>query len=169
MKGLNFRFEKKKPEDKPTASVTEAEEIDTAGQTETFWTRNVRLLNFLICVAVFLVAFGPYSVFQISSCIAENRLEGEEMTVMDVWDLAQIRENLRLKDFECYTRSKSEGEDILYYTIVVEDTYLVMVGAPSRRSPLTYFTVSRMDNDRTVDVMNPRLNPSELSALLGVK
>ena len=92
MKGLNFRFEKKKPEDKPLASVTEAEEIDTAGQTETFWTRNVRLLTFLICVAVFLVAFGPYSVFRISSCIAENRLEGEEMTVMDVWDLAQIRE-----------------------------------------------------------------------------
>ena len=38
---------------------------DTTGKTETFFTRNVKLITFLICIAVFLGIFGPLSVFHI--------------------------------------------------------------------------------------------------------
>ncbi len=169
MKGLNFRFEKKRTEDEPRPISVEEPEIDTAGQTETFWTRNVRLLTFLICMAVFLAVFGPYSVFRIRACMVENRLEGDPMTVEDVIDLAALHDQLKFSDFQRFERSESKGEDTLYYAVRVEEKYLVMVGASERRGPLTYFTVSRIDNDRTVDVMGVNYQPTELYDLLGVK
>ena len=42
----------------------------TVGQTETFVTRNVKLITFLVCVAVFLVFLGPLSIWHFArSCV----------------------------------------------------------------------------------------------------
>ena len=38
---------------------------DTVGKTENFFTRNVKLITFLICLGVFLAFFGPITVFTI--------------------------------------------------------------------------------------------------------
>jgi hypothetical protein len=38
---------------------------DTVGKTETFGTRNVKLITFLVCLGVFLAFFGPWSVMRI--------------------------------------------------------------------------------------------------------
>ena len=39
---------------------------DTKGETETFATRNVRLITFLVCIGVFLAVFIPIGVVGIS-------------------------------------------------------------------------------------------------------
>ena len=166
MSKLNFKFTKKKNEEAPEVELVAEPEIDTAGETETFWTRNVRLLTFLICTAVFLAVFGPISVFQIKSCIEENAT-GDPLTADAVITLAERRLALKLSDFEDYEKTVSEGEDAVLYTIKVGEEYLVMVGAEDEDGMLTTFTVSRIQTDETVDVLATTYKPAELSALLG--
>ena len=79
---------------------------DTAGKTENFFTRNVRLITFLICIAVFLGIFGPLSVFHIYQYYTEMQEDASyvEMTVDDLRALAKRAETLTEKDFERFLR-----------------------------------------------------------------
>ena len=55
------------------------QQIDTAGKTENFFTRNVKLITFLICITVI---FSPFVVVYIQDTIEAKRLEKRpEMTV----------------------------------------------------------------------------------------
>ena len=162
MSKWNFRYKK---DQKPIPPVEE-NEIDTAGETETFWTRNVRLLTFLICTAVFLAFLGPWSVFQIKSCMEEQE-RGSELTVDAVIELADRRLALKLSDFEEYRKTVSEGEDTVLYTIEIGAEYLVMVGATDEKSTLTCFTVSVIRSDETVDVLAKTYQRTQLTSLLG--
>lgn len=167
---FGFRYEKKEQpeteEMQDAASNVEAE-IDTKGETETFFTRNVRMLTFLICVAVFLAVFGPMSIFQINSCVEEKMSAGDAMTVEDVRTFAARRGQLKLSDFEDYAKEESEGDDVILYTISVEGDYLVMVGARDEDAALHYFTVTNIKTDETVDVMATTYSQSLLDGLLG--
>ncbi|MBQ8311189.1 MAG: hypothetical protein IJX80_09290 [Clostridia bacterium] len=79
---------------------------DTTGKTENFFTRNVKLITFLICIAVFLGIFGPLSVFHIYQYYVEMQEDAAyvDMTVEDLRALAKRAETLTEKDFERYSR-----------------------------------------------------------------
>lgn len=163
---FDFKYQKKKEAEANEVLEPQVDEIDTAGQTETFWTRNVKLITFLICVAVFLTVFGPMSVFRIAKYIEENRDEGEEMSVETVLELSNRHQALRLSDFKKYEKTISDGEDAILYFLTVEEDYLVMVGAESKKGYLTCFTVTDTRTDKTVDVMAVGFSTASLQALL---
>ena len=127
MSMFDFKYQKKKDVEPTEALEPTVEEIDTVGQTETFWTRNVKLITFLICIAVFLTVFGPMSVFRIAKYIEENRNAGEEMSVETVLELSDRHQALRLSDFKKYEKTVSDGDDAILYFLTVEEDYLVMV------------------------------------------
>ena len=77
---------------------------DTAGKTENFFTNHVKLITFLICLGVFLAIFGPISVFRIRDYIEEKRAIANAMTVQDILELAEDRDQLYLADFEDFTK-----------------------------------------------------------------
>lgn len=165
---FDFKYEKKNDLDANATLKPQAEETepDTAGETETFLTRNVRLITFLICIAVFLAIFGPISIFRIAKYIEENRDDGEAMSVETVVELSARHEKLRLSDFKNYEKTVSDGDDTILYFFTVEENYLVMVGAESKKGMLTCFTVTDSRTDETVDVMAVNFSLAELQALL---
>ncbi|MBO5897423.1 MAG: hypothetical protein J6R04_00260 [Clostridia bacterium] len=73
-------------EDKPARK----QEPDTAGQTETFFTANVKLITFIVTMAVLLGLIGPWSVFQIKKWYEASREEQETKVLMTAEQLDRI-------------------------------------------------------------------------------
>lgn len=95
--------------------------IDTAGETETFFTRNVKLITFLICLAVI---FSPFVITYIKDVIEEKRLEKRpEMTVEELVLVAEKSKDLRQRDlgkFEGYlTENEMQGMRYAMYRIPI--------------------------------------------------
>ena len=146
-------------------NTAEEIEIDTVGKTETFWTRNVKLLTFLICIFAFLALFGPISVFRIADYIEEQNA-GEEMTVEELLALAELHETLTMRAFEDYEKQVSEAESFLFYYITVDLRYSVMIGAQNEKATLNYFTVTDIQTDKKIDVMVSGYTQDALKAFL---
>ena len=83
------------------------QEVDTAGQTETFLTRNVRLITFLICLSVFLAFFGPWSVFRIMEYLEAKNDTRIPMTEADLITLSELDRELYYTDIKGFLSSES--------------------------------------------------------------
>ena len=79
------------------------QQIDTAGKTENFFTRNVKLITFLICITII---FSPFVVTYIQDVIdARREAELPQLTVDDLVFVAERGKDLRQRDlakFEDY-------------------------------------------------------------------
>ena len=96
-------------------------QIDTAGKTENFFTRNVKLITFLICITVI---FSPFVIVYIKDTIEDKRLASRpEMTVDELVLIAERSKNLRQADlakFDDYCeRSEMQGMQYAMYRIPV--------------------------------------------------
>ena len=104
---------------------------DTAGKTETFFSANVKLITFLVTIAVLLALIGPWSVFQIKRWIEANQEEQQQEVLMSAEQLDRIvarGENLTWADFDGLTYDvisektiyirKYNGEDGNFYLLV---------------------------------------------------
>ena len=89
-------------------------QIDTAGKTETFFTRNVKLITFLICITII---FSPFVITYIQDMIdARREAERPELTVDELVFIAQRGKDLRQRDlakFEDY-RDEVEMQEMKY-------------------------------------------------------
>lgn len=83
-------------------------QIDSAGKTETFFTRNVKLITFMICVAVIL---SPFVITYIKDVIEDKRLENRpKITVDELVLIAERGKDLRQRDFEKFKDYREEVE-----------------------------------------------------------
>ena len=81
-------------------------QIDTAGKTETFFTRNVKLITFLICITVI---FSPFVVTYIQDVIdARREAERPELTVDDLLFIAERGKDLRQRDLSKFEDYRDE-------------------------------------------------------------
>lgn len=133
-------------------------EEDTAGETETFLTRNVKLITFLVCLAIFLVFFGPWSVMRIREWIEQKELEDvisdTAITYDEVCALVEKGNRLTWADFDgCYYEALWEtGMCIREYTVKGEE-YSLMVSAASATAPLDSVLLIRKIDHAEVDLM----------------
>ena len=91
------------PQVKPGA---ERVEIDTVGQTETFWSRNVKLITFICCMAVIIVGMMAFGAF----LHGETKQPDNLMTEQQMQALVEKGSLLTLADFDQYP-----------YTVIMED------------------------------------------------
>ena len=82
------------------------QQIETAGKTETFFSRNVKLITFLICVAIIL---SPFVITYIQD-VMETRREAElpQMTVDELVFIAERGNDLRQMDLSKYEDYREE-------------------------------------------------------------
>ena len=81
-------------------------EIDTVGQTETFWSRNVKLITFICCMAVIIVGMMAFGAF----LHGETKQPDNLMTEQQMQALVEKGSLLTLADFDPYP-----------YTVIMED------------------------------------------------
>ena len=82
------------------------QQIETAGKTETFFSRNVKLITFLICVAIIL---SPFVITYIQDVMEERReAELPKMTVDELVFIAERGNDLRQRDLSKYEDYREE-------------------------------------------------------------
>ncbi len=113
--------------------------------TETFVTAHVRLLTFLICMAVFLALAGPWSFFRIRDAVLEHReSKRASMTVQDVIALSSSARTPELSDVDKYRGERSEWGNEVHYTAEIEDEYLLYAVANSDTQKIIYMTLTHL-------------------------
>lgn len=132
---------------------TGKEKPDTAGKTENFFTRNVRLITFLVCVGVFVALFGPIAMME-----ADNYLENENdskytMTLENVLTLAKQNGYISASQIKDYANRQNETEDEIYYYIDIEPNYFLFAVADKNSQMLLYCDLSNLDTGKSVDVL----------------
>ena len=132
-------------------------QIDTKGKTETFFTRNVRLITFLICVTVIL---SPFVITYIQDVIEEKRMEKRpSMTVEELVFVAERGKDLRQRDlakFEGYcTRTEMQGMKYAMYRIPIlhERNIVLSISIDASMDYAFYVTLIDMDTRAEIDLL----------------
>ena len=165
---FGYRYQKHQPEEEATSTAVSGakEKPDTAGETETFWTRNVKLITFLICLFLFLAFFGPVSVFHIVDCAQESREARNAMTVEEVLTFADQRRSLSITQFEDYEGDEQNWGFGTYYFINAGENFRITVGSEISNGAVTYFTVTKRSTGEIMDVMESGFRISDLQAFM---
>ena len=132
-------------------------QIDTAGKTENFFTRNVKLITFLICITVI---FSPFVIVYIKDTIEDKRLASRpEMTVDELVLIAERSKNLRQADlakFDDYCEeSEMQGMQYAMYRIPVmhERNLVLSVSFDASIDHVFYFKLIDQDSREEIDLL----------------
>lgn len=123
---------------KPEEQRSETILPDSAGKTETFFTRNVRLITFLTCIAIFLAFFGPVSVFTIGKLIERRADQKKPMTVEETLKLAENPAAVTFDLLRKYDGRYNETETVEAYYMDFEK-YLILAIRNKTTGKLTVF------------------------------
>ena len=111
---------------------------EAAGKTESFFTRNVRVITFLICIAVFLAFFGPVSVFTVGKIIEKRTNQKQAMTVEESLKLAENPDEVTFDLLRRYEGRFNETETMQVYYIEF-DCYLILAAQNKEKGILSVF------------------------------
>ena len=144
-----FKNNRNEYQDKPRRRI----EIDTVGQTETFFTANVKLVTFIVCMVVLLALIGPWSVVRIMRWYQDYQVEQTEVhiTVAQLDALVAKGEKLNWVDFDGYT-CEVVADDAVYickYTGENEEFYLLVTSPAKGKTVESVVLIDRRDNSQT--------------------
>ena len=142
---MSYRYEKK------PVPVRVYEE--TTGQTETFWTRHVKLITFLIVIAVFLALFGPYNVFDLAKSINEKREMEGRITMEEVIALSDLHGSVYLSQLTKYSGELSNLQQLSMYSMDIDERYMLIATAEKNGGRVLYLYLNDRDTGRTVDIL----------------
>ena len=125
------------------------QQIDTAGKTETFFTRNVKLITFLICI---VIIFSPFVYVYIMDTIEAKRLEKRpEMTVDELVLIADRAKDLHMRDLDKYegylTETDIQGMKYAMYRIPIlhEKDLVLSISFDASMDYVFYINLINMD------------------------
>ncbi len=147
---------------------TKKEPQDTAGKTENFWTRNVRTITFLCCLAVILSVIGPFSIFYIRDYLESVEQDSRrEMTLEEVRTISASPRTLDHRAFDRFKGEKSEngeGTDrTVTYNIPIGERYFLMAGFYTENGKVYYLTLTDLERSADIDLLDRN---SDLEAFL---
>ena len=135
----------------PIRREQEAMPADTIGKTETFVTRNVKLLTFIGCMLVIvaiMIGFGIYRATHYGNLVEEPE---NLMTVEQMQAIMAKGENLTWKDLHDYP-CEVLGEDIVYvcrYNVEGGDYYLMVTSEAKGTSIISVILVDLNTYEQT--------------------
>jgi hypothetical protein len=132
---------------------TGRERADTKGKTENFFSRNVKLITFLCCIAVFLLIFGPIAVLEARDYLTRDYDTRPQMTLNDAIMLSDQNGNIRATQVEKFAGEKKVNPDGFYYYIDIEPHYQLLAVADKNTGMLIYCQIANLDTGETVDVL----------------
>ncbi|MBE6621126.1 MAG: hypothetical protein E7625_07190 [Ruminococcaceae bacterium] len=123
------------------------EVVDTVGKTETFWSRNVKLVTFICCMAVIIAGMVAFGIF----LHGETKQPDNLMTEEQMQALVEKGSLLTVKDFEPYPRSVMMEDVVSIYRYDVKgDNYYFIVTVEGRSLVSVYLTDLRTFEETVV-------------------
>lgn len=136
----------------------EKADIDTKGKTETFFTRHVRLITFLITLSVLLAVFLPIAYMEAKDYYGQHK---DSRPKMEVYDLVILSEQpaihrKQLTKFAC-VESEKRDQSFCLIQIEIEPHYTVFASADLLSGEVIYCTMLNNETNETVDVLTADL------------
>lgn len=127
---------------------------DTRGKTENFFSRNVRLITFLICVSVFLAFFVPIVAYEVVDYLADARDNRPEMTISDVLRLSEQNGKISEKQIQGFKSSDVDNKvREIYYYFDIAPHYSVLAIADKNTKMLVYCQLTNFETGETADML----------------
>ena len=112
----------------PTEEIPELQVAIKEETPEGFASKNAKTITFTVMLVLFLVFFGPISVFTIYRQLSDSKdYNGEVMTEADLVELGNLGEGLTVAHIQCFSRSESQSEERRNYIIELDDYILNVV------------------------------------------
>ena len=138
------------------AEREEAKIPTTVGKTENFATRNVKLITFIICMAVFLAFFIPIAVIGFNDFIEMTKPKSDlpTMTQEDVIKLSEQNGEVFFSQITCYAGESGDFGFETHYTAPVEGGYYVVaVADKGNNNKLLYLYIHKEGTTTKADVL----------------
>ena len=119
---------------------------------EGFASRNVKVITFVVCLAIFLILFGPVNIFWLQKQKQAGEVNGAVMTEADAIRLSSLGKNLRLEDLRQFEGTLNESDSVTIYTVLFDD-YVLMAMAPAGDEQIDVCTLTHIDTEEQVDLM----------------
>lgn len=134
------------------------QQIDTRGKTETFFTRNVKLITFLICITVI---FSPFVIVYIQDTLEAKRLEERpDMTVEELLTISRKGNDLRQRDLAKFADYMEEvdmqGMKYANYRIPVlhEKDLYISISFDMSMDYVFYVNLTDLDTREELDLLS---------------
>ena len=139
---------------KKYGEVDPRDKVTTAGKTESFASRNVRMITFLITLGVFLAAFLPIAYMEAREYFRQGEDTRPQMTVYELVVLSEQPEIrlAQLQKFACETDKKS-GQNFVLITIQIDPHYTVMASADTATGVVGYCHLLNNETNEELDVL----------------
>lgn len=133
----------------------EAAYMDTKGQTETFFTRHVRLLTFLITIGMFLLVLGPIFVLEAKNYFGQEQDGRPQMKLYDVITLSEQDGDLFKKQLTKYMCEESvqEGKNTTLIRIDIEPHYRLFATTDDLTGVVVYCKLLNEDTGDEINVL----------------
>jgi hypothetical protein len=129
--------------------------IETAEKEEKpegFASKNAKTITFVVMLVLFLVFFGPISVFTIYRSLTDIReYKGDVMTEDDLIALGNLGVDFRASYLEDYERSESESDGRRTYIIKMEK-YILSVVEEEETGEVVVCLLTERDSGDSVDI-----------------
>ncbi len=133
-------------------------EEQTVGKTENFVTAHVKLITFLVCLAVFLTFLGPWSVWRITEWVKQAEQDALEESYMPLGALLSIADkgtDAHWRDFRPfgYTETVAEADGFVTWRLEIRDAaFAVVIGGPSKSQNPQYIKVYCLKTGDSADL-----------------
>lgn len=120
---------------------------------------HVRLLTFLLCMAIFLGTLGPFSVFQIIRMVEQSQQEQlVEITFSDLQRLNESPNEIEWKDFGAYvSRTVTKSDDFLCLDyLMTDERFFVRVGGDIDKEKPIYIILIDVETGEKCDLLDPK-------------
>lgn len=132
-------------------------QMDTAGKTETFFSRNVKLITFLVCISII---FSPFVIVYIKDTVEAKRLASRpQMTVDELVLIAEKAKNLHRADLAKFAdyceESEMQGMQYAMYRIPIlhERNLVLSVSFDSAIDYVFYLKLIDQDTREELDLL----------------
>lgn len=123
-------------------------------KTENFFSRNVKLITFLITVGVFLAVFGPIMMLEAKDYFGQENDGRPQMTAYDLTLLSEqgaINLN-RLTKYAC-EESEPDGQNFVMIQIDIEPCYKLFASASKGTGAVEYCKILNLETNEEIDVL----------------
>ncbi len=143
---------KYRPKDESVSSEERRkQEEEKEVKPEGFVSRNVKTITFLICLAVFLLLFGPVSIFHLMRMADTEKIEGRTMTEAELIQLSELGPALSMSVLMEYDGEASESEDRRFYYIYF-DNYILLAVENIETKSLDFCTLEDKKSRDQIDI-----------------
>jgi hypothetical protein len=129
--------------------------MDTKGQTETFFTRHVHLLTFLITIGMFLLVLGPIFVLEAKHYFGQEQDGRPQMKLYEVITLSEQDGDLFKKQLTKYMCEESvqEGKNTTLIRIDIEPHYRLFATTDDLTGVVVYCKLLNEDTGDEINVL----------------